>query len=247
MNNYFEYVDFAYRLYNYLNGRINHMVIATGLFCSNDIQNPLYAWSNGSTISINIAKLLDTYGILDNKYVIKGLIVDMMIHEFYHMDQRIDSVRYLSDEAYKINEIEQPVIASTVLYMVDHYSELMQAVGEFNIPNAKKYEKSKEIAKTYKLATVEQFYENSLHFYLPETKTIGLGDISSIRVMLNGHEYGVKSLGVYMNIYDYNMNIVNYLVQASIYYKIRYDTKYKVLDIILTTDNALIDPIRKIG
>ena len=144
-----ELTDFIIKAFNYYNGRINQVNYPARL----EIQ-----WANlcGSLqagyTSLPDKVCINAQLIFNNCENIADVcydILEVVIHELYHIDQIIDYARVKYDMNY-VNYIECAVETQTYLYILQHQQEILEVFG-IDVPKKELYQllKSSDIGYAY--------------------------------------------------------------------------------------------------
>lgn len=137
-NRYGEFSNYAIRAFNYLNGKINTVLIANKLIFSTaaEQQQPRNVLGR-SVLTTVIVHIPDVFSYCDhNDFMtdaeIKGLILHTIAHELSHCDQYIDFMSVNRDQK-SLRLMEDSNDANTLAYLNAHYDELQSILGIFDL------------------------------------------------------------------------------------------------------------------
>lgn len=152
-------------------------------------------------------------------YVIytKRFIIEVIIHELFHVEQDIINIHYMYDKEYRDN-IENDVIYRTLLFQLQHAKYIKDNLGvriddeEINfrlkmlfskyVPNYSRYHSSNSYFINLLVILLHKSKLNALQFYLDN-----LNIIKNLYLEINGEKYILKENFVYNNNYN-ELNIV---------------------------------------
>jgi hypothetical protein len=140
-NTYNNYQNFAHITFNWLNGKVNKINIASELQITTN-RSDSFGHRVGGKVLLDLYTIIQQFSQYDS--LIRGFIVDVITHELFHMDQEIDAIRYSQDLKYK-EEIENQVRHLTAQYILNNYDVLVRALRsdfsttpmEFTLENLK--------------------------------------------------------------------------------------------------------------
>ena len=218
---------FINRVFVYYNRRINIIIPA----------KLIIDWVNNGTIAgtssnPNIVYIYPTVALNNsdnNIFTFYYLLLETIIHELFHIDQKIDYFRLKFDKKYQ-QEIESAVETQTALYIMGHRIEILEQFGMDITITQDHYEKiiyangSKYYRKTYLLhvlnilseilAYAHKFEEKSL-VYIAESIYNKNGVII---ICINGNE---------LKLQDYN-NLVDIDTVNNFFYNNYFYGNYRV-------------------
>jgi len=198
MNKYFYYKNFAQNVFNRLNGIVNKVNIASDIKFSLDDKYNSYAYNNNCCIIIFLNKILHDH--VDDERI-KPVIIDVIIHELFHIDQVIDRNIYNIDTEYT-SMIEKQVIYKTSEFIISNYTDLQNIIGEFEITRFRNIYSNiiKEIVAPYERITLEKLYIDTIKSWANNDVNINLYNniIVKYKTIDNiEYEICIKQNGIY--------------------------------------------------
>lgn len=159
-------------VFEYLNGKINPNVKASGIMLENprlvkcDQKSDTYTYTagfiSGNKVFIfqnNINEVLDKVnGDRDYLPWITGWLIEVIAHELSHLNQDYDMLRYTDDKEYR-DFIEITNTLRTFEWLDEHMKELELTFGNLDMKSVK--------ANNYYLNTVEKKYNYTVKDYVP--------------------------------------------------------------------------------
>lgn len=138
---YSEMLKYTTDIFNYLNGKVNTVVLAsriefgvTTMFEVDKYSRVLLARNKVNVIIMYLSEILfycDEQGMHDMNKV-RAMLLHTVVHELSHCDQDIDYNMLASNDKYN-EDIENSNDANSLLYIADHYDELQMKFGPFNM------------------------------------------------------------------------------------------------------------------
>lgn len=135
IDEYKYYTDTTYKLFNYMNGRINQLnnkcvlIINSYDFINNTYGNIRYP----NEIIINVGTIINGWRdewaqFIDKREYVNSSIAWAISHELHHADQLIAMTLYNTNSAYK-NEMENDVERASYDWVLNHAKELSAICG----------------------------------------------------------------------------------------------------------------------
>lgn len=221
MNRQLE-IEFLKLISNTFNLLKQYICPRTDVFIINHDEAPVAATRN-NVIYYNFKdfcnKYIHLYEYNYNDYVIytKRFIVEVLIHELFHIEQDIVAMYYMSDDKYK-SDIEDDVVYRTLIFQLQYANLIKNNLGviideeEINfrlqmvfsdyIPRYSRYHSSNSYFINLLIIILHKTKLAALQFYLDN-----LENIKNLYLEINGVKYILKENYVYNNNYN-ELNIV---------------------------------------
>lgn len=261
VSTYSQAMQFATKIFHYLNGKVNYMVPASCLlFGNSSMKEKCLGDTTLDIVEINIPNIFHLYA--GEKYYedsIKGAIIYTLIHELLHLDQDFEAYERLSnDKELVTNMIEQSCHAFSLRVFNDLCFTLSRDLNEefFIVPTSDvfmnipidDYQQYKAWENSYyRVSSYEQKAVFSLNSYFDIDFPAGLYHTQSMNVLLelswNGTSIGTQYI-YYLN-HWIPINIFNLLRYIG-YIKKVYPSNSLELDIKAYTLVNQDDPLTSI-
>lgn len=196
------YANFANRVFDYLNGRINKINPAAGLIIKEF--NSIVAVMNFAYITLYLSSIIKDNQTDDD---IRMRIIATLSHELSHFDQDIDVKRYADDICYRMDTENQANRYSSE-FVCRNYQEMANYCGYFPIDYFRNmnHELSRRSNTYFNHTTVENVYATHL-------KNLFALDEKGYDIILmdcDGEEFYLKYLNRYnhVKLHDFNKAIM---------------------------------------
>lgn len=249
----YEIADFIFNVYETFRTWICPN-IQTNIVCSYMVK---VARTTTNTIYINIEDIINRYlHILDSdvrKYILetKRFILEVVVHELYHVEQDLINFKYNTDDNYKMN-MEYQVIYMTSVFLLKNsyfiYNTFGVLLDEHNLSNKMNisgnkassfYNRYINDSNSYHINMISGMIKKGSDLNVRNT-IYEIDSKRNIIVILNGDEYIIKKDYIYNNNYN-ELNILNKYINCT---SLIGEIKTKVLHkndtcIIIIKDNTL--------
>lgn len=189
---YNYYCHFAYKCFNYLNGKINNINILSGMDIPME-DTTSYGNTNHSRLRLYIWAIMNDY---NKPKMIETYIIIVIAHELAHANQIIDTARYTADPIYH-DDIENQADYHSFMYILDNGSIISELCKDFDVSMVefRLNELKNKTISDYQELNLEWYYLSRLCSICSGCEYIGNSlkayDTITIRLMdLNGEDSG---------------------------------------------------------
>ena len=259
---YVYYKDFAYKAFEYCNGKINRFINCTLEVDYADMVNFTFAnIRRPNNIFIHIDNIVTECGNGYNKNKIFSLIFIAIVHELFHVEQVMSQELYKTDKVYKIS-IEKAVEYSTYNWLLSYkpdidrrfnmYLDLSYLEDSINRNEYKEWDRfyrSGSVEELYKYTIMNIVFRNDASFKRFDEEVLSKYE-NIIIVFENNSNFLIKSNGEFCdyNLKDFVLTVSNtvsiydrYTINVSVTEPNR--DKSNVAVVRFTLSNRLICPL----
>lgn len=257
----FEYYkDFAYKVFDFLNMRINRFINCTLEVDYADMINFTFAnIRRPNKVFLHIDNIVKECGNGYNKNAVCSMIIIALTHELYHVEQIMSQQSYRSDFSYK-SDIEDSVNAMAYNTLISYKNtidiefqidlDLTYLQDRVFLSDMKKYQSWNTVEGIYKSIFMNIIFRNDQSYYDFEKNVLDKYDGIAI-IFQNGYNFLIKSEGEFcasdLNNFIAASNIVagkydRYTINASMDKK-PYRDKRDVAVVTFTLSNRQIYPM----
>ena len=229
-------IEFAHRVFDYYNGRINVFNNKAILYI--DFVN---VWGSGVVGTSRNPNIVYLYPYVLERYVETAYdfwynMIVTIIHELHHIDQDINYIRLSKDSKYK-EYIEDSVDVSTYLYIANNRKEILEKFGLENEMEANEYidmlEQNFNMGYLYKRRNYlthmvsmlrDLIYVDGDHPTIDKFIKIFNDLDSKIYVHINNTEFILKD-----GVYCMNVNQLNGIMEEEFFH---YNLRYAFVEIV---------------
>lgn len=197
-----EYLKFAYKVFEYLNGEINKV--------NKNVILSIYPYNVGrlgemtqrSTLKLYIYDIIERCN--NDSNVIKNNILFTIVHELYHTDQFLSPYEYTINQEYN-DRIEKQVNYMTIIYLVDNRKRLEENLDvRIMVDHLNQYLKmiTNDLVDPirYKRISIFNYYYEIIRYLfsnLPNNFSDLLDAEPNIHLVCNDEKFIIKKDGVF--------------------------------------------------